>query len=249
MQLFKNENKKKITTSELLAQINYFRTQNGNEEILYHETLIEIIEDEFEDEIKERKIHKIIDENSIINFDLTISQSKQVLIRESKPVRKAVIYFLENLEKKQNIYVSKEEEVKIDFMSAIMICDIMKFNDLSKAIIINNLIDTHRLNSTLKINYTKFLGVLYPSSKLLKKFNVEISAYKLNKILLENGFIEEKERKSKMKGVKKFKILTDKGLIYGENQISINNPNESQILYFEDKFLELIKMIEDKIKK
>ena len=43
MQLFTDEAKKNITSLELLAQINFFRTQNGYEEILEHEILIEIM--------------------------------------------------------------------------------------------------------------------------------------------------------------------------------------------------------------
>ena len=245
MQLFTDEAKKNITSLELLAQINFFRTQNGYEEILEHEILIEIIQDEFEEEIKQKKFLPILDEDGLINFQLSISQSKQVLIRESKPVRKAVIYFLENLEQKQRNYSSKEEEVKIDFMSAGMICDIMKYNDTSKAIMVNKLIDNHKLNPVLKIEYTKFNGIIEAPSKLLTRFNINISTFKLNKLLLNKGFLEIKERTSKSKGIKTFKILTEKGLEFGENQISVSNPKESQPLYYEDKFLELINLIKE----
>lgn len=244
MQLFENVHKNNITSLELLAQINFFRIQYGYEQILEHETLIEIIQNEFEEEIKEKKVKvNLSDEGE--SFELTLSQSKQVLIRESKLVRKGVISFLENLEKNQSAISTKEENIKLDFMSAGMICDIMRYNDTSRALIVNKLIDNHKLNPILKIEYTKSKGVLEAPSKLLKKFNLNFSAQKLNKILLEKDFLEKKERSSKSKGIKEFKILTEKGSEFGENQVNPSNPKEIQVLFYEDKFLDLINSIEE----
>ena len=95
-------NKNTITSLELLKQINLFRKQEGNRAELQHKTLLEIIRDEFFEEIDEQKILLISYRDSMNRekpmFELTTAQAKQVLVRESKFVRKRVIHYIEELE-------------------------------------------------------------------------------------------------------------------------------------------------------
>lgn len=99
MQLLSNKNL--ISSLELVEQINLFRKEDGKSELL-HKTMLEIIRDEFEEEISRQEIlpseYKSDRGQTYPKFDLTISQAKQVLVRESKMVRKAVIAFLEKIE-------------------------------------------------------------------------------------------------------------------------------------------------------
>ena len=95
-----------ITSLELLEQINFFRKEEGKKKELQHKTLLNIIRDEFDDEIHEQKILLMFRDVKIGNgatrkepyYILTIQQGKQVLTRESKFVRKKVIHRLEELE-------------------------------------------------------------------------------------------------------------------------------------------------------
>ena len=94
----------KITSLELLKQINLFRGQEGNRTELKHKTLLDVIRDEFEEEIGMQKILPTLYKHpqngqEYPMFELTLSQAKQVLVRESKFVRKAVISYIEKLEK------------------------------------------------------------------------------------------------------------------------------------------------------
>jgi phage antirepressor YoqD-like protein len=99
-----NNNQDQITSLELVKQINLFRDKEGNRSELRHNDLLKIIRDEFEDEINEGKISHVTykDKKGELRpmFELTISQAKQVLLRESKFVRKAVVHYLEELEEK-----------------------------------------------------------------------------------------------------------------------------------------------------
>lgn len=92
-----------LTSLELVKEINLFREQEGNRSELLHKDLLKIIRDEFSEEINEGKMSPVeyVDAKgeSRPMFDLTLSQSKQVLVRESKFVRKAVIAYIEKLEK------------------------------------------------------------------------------------------------------------------------------------------------------
>lgn len=95
------KNKGFITSLELVSQINLFRANECKSE-LRHDTIRSIIKDEFEEEILSQKIlEKSIQSNGgrpSLVYELTLSQAKQVLVRESKFVRKAVIAYIEKLE-------------------------------------------------------------------------------------------------------------------------------------------------------
>lgn len=58
-ELISKEQKDKITSLELVEQINIFREQEGNRKELQHNDLLKIIRDEFEDEIHEGKISQM----------------------------------------------------------------------------------------------------------------------------------------------------------------------------------------------
>ena len=121
-------NKDKITSLELLTEINKFRKEEGNRTDLQHKDLLKIIREEFSEEIGEGKIsptsYKDQWNREQPMFVLTLSQARQVLVRESKYVRKSVIHFLETLEEKiknpfanlsiqQMMIVALEEQEKI----------------------------------------------------------------------------------------------------------------------------------------
>ena len=118
-QIMKLENKDKITSLELVKEINIFREEEykykqennllteaelnrGKFVELLHKTLLDIIRDEFDEEIAKQKIllseYKDNSGRKLPMFILTLEQAKQLLIRESKYVRKAVIKYIEKLE-------------------------------------------------------------------------------------------------------------------------------------------------------
>lgn len=102
------QRKDTFTSLELVEQINHFRSLEGNRGELLHKNLLAIIRDEFDDEIRELKIQPTSKTVNMPNggtrktpmFILTASQAKQVLVRESKFVRRAVIKYIEELEDK-----------------------------------------------------------------------------------------------------------------------------------------------------
>ena len=98
------EKKDKITSLEIVAEINRYRKEEGNRTNLQHKDLLKIIREEFSEEIGEGKIsptsYKDQWNREQPMFILTLSQARQVLVRESKYVRKSVIHFLETLEEK-----------------------------------------------------------------------------------------------------------------------------------------------------
>lgn len=113
------KNKKTLSSLELLEQINLFRKEEYREKVknntlteaekkkgnfteLLHKSLLDIIRDEFSEEINEQKIlpveYKDKKGEKRPMFLLTLNQAKQVLLRESKYVRRAIIHYIEVLE-------------------------------------------------------------------------------------------------------------------------------------------------------
>lgn len=78
---------------------------------------------------------------------------------------------------------------------------------------------------------------------LLQENGCDLSSQKFNILLIEQGYLEEKERPSSKGGTKKFKSLTEKGKQYGENAVSPHNQKEVQPLYYSDTFMELYEKI------
>ena len=96
------KNKDKITSLEIVLEINKFRKEEGNKNELRHDNLLQIIRDEFSEEISLLKIQESTYKNDrgreYPMFILSLNQAKQILMRESKFVRKAMINYIEKLE-------------------------------------------------------------------------------------------------------------------------------------------------------
>ncbi|ERK58002.1 hypothetical protein HMPREF1983_00908 [Gemella bergeri ATCC 700627] len=117
---------KKFTSLELVKQINFFRGEFQNKSELAHNDLLKIIRDEFEEEISLGKISQSKYTNSrgreYPMYILTTSQAKQVLIRESKKVRRAVIKYIEELEgnltsQQKRLYYKKVPVMTVDMLA------------------------------------------------------------------------------------------------------------------------------------
>lgn len=127
-------NKDRITSLELLDQINIFRKQEGNRAVLQHKDLLKIIRNEFEEEINEGKISLVEykDKKGELRpmYILTYNQAKQVLLRESKFVRRAVIHYVERLEEElQKDFIEKYERQLLGFDELVKRNEELEYNN------------------------------------------------------------------------------------------------------------------------
>lgn len=145
-------------------------------------------------------------------------------------------------------YVKKEStENKIEQSAFLLkfVADDLRVNDASRLLMYENLCKDFDIPTGFLPKYEHNGNRQLKSlSSLLEENHCGISAVKFNKLLMENDYLEERERQSsKVKGVKKFKALTEKGLKYGENVVSPHNQKEVQPLYYSDTFIELFDSI------
>nr|CAJ1851709.1 hypothetical protein AUSP0033_00022 [uncultured phage] len=116
----------------------------------------------------------------------------------------------------------------------------LNLNDSSRLSLVQSIVEPLGLPVP---NYTPSKGVLKAATVLLKESGATMTAHTFNLLMINKGYMTEIERPSKTKGVKRFKSIVGEGLKYGENQVSPNNPKETQPLYYVDKFDELLSLL------
>lgn len=132
-----------MTSLELLEQINHFRQLEGRAELL-HKNLLAVIRDEFDDEISRLKIQPsdyISSRGKVYQmFNLTISQAKQVLVRESKQVRRAVIKYLEHLEQQLQQHTEPQKQPQtLEITNKTIIKYLINLDDRERTEVVNNI--------------------------------------------------------------------------------------------------------------
>ena len=131
-------NKTEWTSVELVDVINHFRTLDGKKNKLLHKNLLALIQDEFSEEINGLNFQPVnfyTDKKGEQRpmYKLSNSQAKQILVRESKVVRRAVIKLLEYLEQhnNHNLKVLNEREAYL-YEQGLIIDTVDKMAELVK---------------------------------------------------------------------------------------------------------------------
>jgi phage regulator Rha-like protein len=137
---------------------------------------------------------------------------------------------------------TKKDKLEIDLLGLEFATKLLRVNETSKISMTKKLFDKYNMTTNYLPNYTEE-DVTFSATQLLKEFDVNLSAVKLNKILIEKGYIELKYRNSSKGTQKSFKSLTDKGLEFGKNLINEKSPKETQPHFYKSKFLELIELV------
>ncbi|NFS21416.1 hypothetical protein FDE82_04680 [Clostridium botulinum] len=254
-----NKKQLTITSVELVEIINQFRELEEGKSELQHKHFIEKIRKEIrtlesfnlqaEPNFRPSE-YKDITGRKLPCYELNRDGMLQMLNSESALVRYKTIEYINKLESHikmhqitneeqlENINHFKKEQLQLQF-----VVDMLKVNDGSKIKMLKEFNEAHNLTTQYLPDYTEE-KVTKSLSALIKEHNVPLSAIKMNSILIELGILEEKERASKSKGVKKYKSLTEKGLKYGKNLISNHGTQkETQPHYYEDTFEELVNLV------
>lgn len=278
------ENKEMITSLELVKQINIFREEeynykiqnglelgkveekNGHYTELKHYDLLKIIRDEFEEEINEGKISSVeyTDEKGEERtmFELTLEQAKQVLIRESKYVRKAILQYINKLENKivelQN-QISKKDLLLLNIINSkgdeAMAIALKEYEEyISKPLIEEN----NKKQKEIEYKQEVIEGLtqnvtIYEKSQLLNR----VVRYKgadyrqrwteLYKVFKETHHIDLKTRMESYNKINKPKMKSV--LDYAENFGYIDNLYKIACKLYESDMNELLENIKDVISK
>ena len=153
-------------------------------------------------------------------------------------LREKIINRWEELElREQNVPALDDFEKKLK--TASFLASYLNLSDASKLLIAQAIAQPFGLPLP---EYVSSKGVHHSASELLKKHGVGMSVVKFNEKLVEKGYLVEATRKGTSK-LHKFKVISGKGLEYGENVVSPKNQNDTQPHWYDEKFEELVNII------
>jgi phage regulator Rha-like protein len=147
----------------------------------------------------------------------------------------------EILKSKNSQKSKRKEEVEVNLLGLEFVFKTLRPSQASKITMTEKLYKKLKLETNYLPKYTEE-KLTRSLTYLLKKYEINLSTQKANLKLLEVGILEKMERDSSCGNKKYFYSLTEKGLEFGKNLISPKNERETQPHFFEDKFLELVKL-------
>lgn len=186
-----------------------------------------------------RKLH-----NTGENF-LTESGVYKLVFKSHKPNAEAFTDWIADEVlpslRKNGQYIMKAQTPVSDGIGIVkFIADDLRVNEASRLLMYENYCKDYGIPTGFIPKYEYNGGrQLKALTTVLKEHGINMSAVKFNQLLLENGFLEVRERNSSNGGVKKFKALTEAGLKYGENSMSLHNQKEVQPMYYSETFMDL----------
>ena len=181
------------------------------------------------------------------DYAITIMMAKEIsMLTKNEKGKQARKYFIECEKIAKNkpnpITVTENATIANEYMKLLKTsAETLHMNENSILYISKKIYKDCNIPATYLPDYTTSKGILKSATELLRKYNIQISTRKFNKIMLDKGLLREIERKSTKDNtkIKKFKNLVNTE--FGENQVNPNNPKETQPMYYEEKFEELLK--------
>lgn len=213
--------------------------------------------------IEHSDVHKMVasvDEDEKLNGTLFLSgQNRQVwfltedglyevLMQSRKPIakqfKKGVKEILKTIRRTGEFKTVQQpkQSAKLSekIQAAKFLAKFLNLNDASKLQIAKTIADPLGLPTP---DYVESKGAHLSAKDLLAKHEAGISPIKFNEQLVKLGYLTTVTRKAAGGKDKPFKVITEKGSVYGENMVSPHNQSETQPHWYVDKFAELLETV------
>lgn len=176
-------------------------------------------------------------------YSLTKRESLYIATKFNDEARAKLVLRWEELETK-NLEQEKLSPQQGFLQEKLVVADWMmktlRYSDVAKLQLVNSIVQPYGLPVPEYVSAPN--GAKHSASELLKTHNIDMSAIKFNKLAMAAGLLELRERKGHTK-IHKFYSITDKGSAFGENDVNMNNPNQTQPHWYDNKFAEVLELI------
>jgi phage antirepressor YoqD-like protein len=208
IKLFGGDQTQNFTSVYLVEQINLFREQEGNRAVLNHPNFLKKIEKEFKEEIAEENIYfrliiKELETGSTRTkvYELNYEQSLQILMSESKFVRKAVIEVLKRQQSEIESKNAPKELTRLEILTMAIESEKRAIEAESKVAILMHVNKNYTITEIAKeigLSSAKKLNDILCDKKIQFKQNgtyVPYSQYStqgyfdINQEVLDNGHV------------------------------------------------------------
>lgn len=135
-----------------------------------------------------------------------------------------------------------EDETRAKLYAIKFYMDNLRPSDASKQLMLESVYEP--LGIPLP-DYVPSNGVKHSATELLRRNGINMKTKDFNILLQSNGLLTKNSRESTSHPGKMrwFWSITDSGLRFGENEVSRENTRETQPLWFDDRFVDLLKEV------
>lgn len=169
-------------------------------------------------------------------YALSLDMAKELsMVENNEKGRMARKYFIQCEKKLQHPKVNSLLEDRLK--AATWAVGFLNMNEASRLRLAKAVLDPLGLPSP---DYVPSKGLMHSATALLKKHGIKMSSAAFNKVLEKSGIIERKTREGRTGKIHKWVWLPDKHSQYGENVVSPECPNQTQIQWYDDRFLDVL---------
>ena len=169
-------------------------------------------------------------------YALSLDMAKELsMVENNEKGRMARKYFIQCEKKLQHPKVNSLLEDRLK--AATWAVGFLNMNEASRLRLAKAVLDPLGLPSP---DYVPSKGLMHSATALLKKHGIKMSSAAFNKVLEKSGIIERKTREGRTGKIHKWAWLPDKHSQYGENVVSPECPNQTQIQWYDDRFLDVL---------
>lgn len=178
--------------------------------------------------------------NPMYNLDF---ESTMVLVTGYDAVKRAVVISrwvsLEKVEVQPTVCNKKIEAFELELVGLKHAAGMVGMSGNSLLGGIHEVYEGNGVSTRALPQYTEKVRVVASATDLLLKNGCKLKAQGFNKAMVDAGYLEIKERRGSRGKMKSYKVLTEKGLEFGQNDAFKGNSTRVQVHYFEDSFVEL----------
>lgn len=170
-----------------------------------------------------------------------LMQSRKPIAKQFKKGVKEILKTIRRTGEFKTVQQPKPQpKLSEKIQAAKFLAKFLNLNDASKLQIAKTIADPLGLPTP---DYVESKGAHLSAKDLLAKHEAGISTVKFNEQLVKLGYLTTVTRKAAGGKDKSFKVITEKGSVYGENMVSPHNQSETQPHWYVDKFAELLETV------